>query len=157
MNASVDWMSRRRQGDRYMFLSEGEVVRVPSGSRNVPIIPPWVEQVGKRMGELMQLGDNWDSYGGNAPGFLSLATMVNVLNAIMRPNTPAPSLVPSPSGHLQAEWHIDGIDLEIEVLGARQVIGSYSNPHLPLQSWDDRQFDLDFTDLVAAIRSLEPR
>jgi hypothetical protein len=83
--------------------------------------------------------------------------MVSVLNSIMRSDTPAPSIVPSPRGHLQAEWHIGGIDLEIEVLTPTNVIASYSNADLPLLSWDDRPFALDFTSLAAAIQSLESR
>jgi hypothetical protein len=156
MNASIDWMRRRQQDDRRMFLTDGEVLHVPAGSRNAQRVPVWHERVINRVSELMQLRDNWDSYGGKAPGVLAAAAMVNVLNSIMRSDTPAPSIVPSPRGHLQAEWHIGGIDLEIEVLTPTEVIASYSHPHFPTQSWDDRPFALDFTDLVAAIQNLEP-
>src|ERR1700690_2040346 len=100
MNASVNWMSRRHQGDRRMLLSESEVLRSPAGWGNVPAIPPWHEEVATRLSELMRLRDNWDSYGGKPPGYLSVAAMVSVLNSIMRPDTPAPSIVPSPRGHL---------------------------------------------------------
>ncbi len=157
MNASIDWMSRRHQSDRRVLLTDGDVMRVPAGSRNLQAVPLWHENVINRLSELLQLRDNWDSYGGKAPGLLSASAMVSVLNAIMRADTPAPSIVPSPSGHLQAEWHTDGVDLEIEVLSPTDVIGSYSDTNLAWQSWDDRHFDLDFTDLVAAIESLEPR
>jgi len=157
MNASVNWMSRRHPGDRRMFLSESEVLRSPTGWHVVPAAPLWHDEVAARLSELMLLRDNWDSYGGRAPGHLSVMAMVSVLNSIMRSDTPAPSIVPSPRGHLQAEWHIGGIDLEIEVLTPTNVIASYSNADLPLLSWDDRPFALDFTSLAAAIQSLESR
>ena len=153
MSAAVDMM--RRQGNR-VFLTDGEVVRVPAGSRNAQRAPAWHEKVSNRLEELLQLKDNWDSYGGKAPGTLAAAAVVTVLNSIMRSDTPAPSIVPSPRGHLQVEWHIGGVDLEIEVLTPTQVIASFSHPQFPRQSWDDRQFALDFTALVAAIQSLEP-
>jgi hypothetical protein len=35
---------------------------------------------------------------------------------VMGGDTPSPSIVPTSDGHVQFEWHMRGIDLEVEVI-----------------------------------------
>lgn len=50
---------------------------------------------------------------------------VRVLNRVMDPDTPAPDLVLTVHGGLQLEWHMAGIDLEVEVFPNGDVVAAY--------------------------------
>ena len=45
----------------------------------------------------------------------------------MRPNTPAPSIVPTVRGGLQLEWHQTQIDLEVEITPHGTIHLAYEN------------------------------
>ena len=76
--------------------------------------------------------------------------MVEVLASVMNPNAPAPTLVPSPQGHLQAEWHMKGIDLEIEAVDPTHIFVDYEGPGGPLSD----VLSADLAELVRAINRL---
>jgi hypothetical protein len=75
----------------------------------------WQIEVLKPLIRYSELRQGWDSYSGLPlrldTGFFALL----VLNAVMRPRTPIPQVVPSPVGGVQLEWHEKGIDLELHV------------------------------------------
>jgi len=41
---------------------------------------------------------------------------MDVLRYVMTAETPSPFVAPTPEGHFQAEWHLNGVDLEVEVV-----------------------------------------
>lgn len=84
----------------------------------VPVIPAWVDAVLPRFAELLMLRPDWDSYGGRPLTNENFEAALNVLGHVMGPDTPAPWIVPLPSGGVQLEWH-DGA-LEIEVIVDRE-------------------------------------
>jgi hypothetical protein len=62
-----------------------------------------------------RLPDRWDGYSGRPlrmdTGFFAL----QVLEAVMRPRTPLPQVVPTAMGGVQFEWHERDIDLELHI------------------------------------------
>ncbi|MFK5985179.1 MAG: hypothetical protein QM479_07115 [Pseudomonadota bacterium] len=78
-------------------------------------IPKWYSETAESIYSILALSDNWDSYGANRFSQETAKAVDNLLRGIMHMNTPAPQLVPSASGTIQLEWHVGGIDLEIEV------------------------------------------
>ncbi len=70
----------------------------------------------KQLVSLLDLKENWNSYGAPPidPGTLGFA--LAFLVRTMRDGTPRPAVLASPRGGLQLEWHEQGIDLEIKVL-----------------------------------------
>jgi hypothetical protein len=162
MNAARDWMARQSRLSPRVYLSDDEVLPTTSGARHLHAsitwrdasVPSWQTRATDRLLDLLQLKNNWDSYGAKAPSLTAAVSLFNVLTSVVSRSTPAPSIVPSPHGHFQAEWHTNGVDLEIEVLTPTNVLVSYSDAN-GLQ-WE-RHFDLDFTDLVSAVDTLEQR
>lgn len=86
-----------------------------------------LEQILDRLNDLANLSANWDSYGAKRIDTLCIRTAFNVLASVMREDTPAPWIVPTPDGHVQFEWHTQGIDLEVEVSSAVSIHVSYED------------------------------
>lgn len=78
-------------------------------------IPRWLVAAMATLNKIIALPNNWDSYGAGRiqeqAAFYSLQVLAGLANEV----TPVPSLVPSPGGAIQIEWHTMDIDLEIEV------------------------------------------
>lgn len=61
---------------------------------------------------LLELGENWDSYGASPITPESVAGAERVANVVGKWE---PRAVPTPNGGVQLEWTVDGVDLEIEI------------------------------------------
>jgi len=79
--------------------------------------PKWQKAVLRKMAELMDLPQGWDSYEAMKPNREAAMFALEVLERLMHVDTPVPSIVPSHSGGIQLEWHLNQVDLEIHVLG----------------------------------------
>lgn len=83
----------------------------------VPKEPPkWFSVTLSSLARLLNLQDNWDSYGGRKPQLIAVIQGLKLLWQIMAINTPAPSVVPLSDGGIQFEWHRKNQDLEIAFL-----------------------------------------
>jgi hypothetical protein len=80
--------------------------------------PKWQKAVVSQLVTLMGLQAGWDSYGALKPNRESAMFALEVLEKLMHVDTPIPSIVPSHSGGIQLEWHVNQVDLEIHVAGA---------------------------------------
>jgi hypothetical protein len=113
-------------------------------------LPAWLEPTVRRVNELLRLPKGWDSYGANAIRSEAAYAMVKLLTEVMCCDSPLPSIVPSPEGHLQAEWHTKGIDLEVEVVAPLQILVRFESP---TTAWEDILTN-DVTSLVKAVDAL---
>jgi hypothetical protein len=69
-----------------------------------------------KLAEVLALEPNWDSYGAAAVSRESVvAALEDVLPLVMEDGTFLPAVVPTPRGGIQFEWHMCGLDVEIEV------------------------------------------
>lgn len=106
-------------------MSEAQVIsmRPPPVTQTSLVSPParWVKPTIERMVELLNLPANWDSYGAARIRPDAAKAMFDVLQDLLTANSLAPTIVPSPHGHLQAEWHVNGVDLELEVMNPTRV------------------------------------
>lgn len=91
------------------------------GRASRPDAPEWRSEVALKVSELLDLSDNWDSY--DAPPIRSEtgAFAMQILSMFATPETPVPSVVPSPVGGIQFEWHIADLDFEIHVAAPYEV------------------------------------
>lgn len=80
----------------------------------------------------------------------ALDAMITVLADVLTASSPAPTLVPSPQGHLQAEWHLNGRHLEVEVVDPTHIAVDYEGPE---GNWTE-VISLDLRRLVRAIDRL---
>ena len=102
-------------------LSQQQVQTISDTSEDdaVPVAPEavraaarWLEE---RIGPLLWLAPNWDSYGGRAV----LANVADFAQSLLAPllaqKVPAPMIVPTSEGGLALEWHRAAADLVIHI------------------------------------------
>jgi hypothetical protein len=89
--------------------------------------PKWIEPVIARMGQLVDLKNNWDQRGSAEVSIDALRYAANILSRTMPPTAPPPSIVPLGHGGVQLLWHNDKADLEIEVLRPNEIVVYHLN------------------------------
>ena len=93
----------------------------------------------RRLNELLGLQRNWDSYGADPIKLVSVETALDLLSVVIDYGTPLASIVPTPEGGVQLEWHIRGVDLEIE-------IDAFGRPHAYFSDGeDDTEWEADLS------------
>lgn len=97
----------------------------------------WLMPLVTRICELGFLPENWDSYGARPISPQNAASALEILMDVLTRDTPTPSIVPTCRGGLQAEWHVAGIDLEIE----------FHSPHQTSLSFEDGEQDEELEDV----------
>lgn len=98
--------------------------------------PRWVEGVIRQIREIVKLQEGWDSYGARRVSPEAVDSVVDLLFSIMRTDTPEPDIVPTAGGRAQIEWHMEGIDLEVEVLSTTRFFVSFEREQRPDQTWE---------------------
>lgn len=88
-----------------------------------------LDQILSVLNRLIALPPNWDSYGALQIDISRTRVAFNVLMEVMREDTPAPSIVPTSDGHIQFEWHMRGIDLEVEVISPVTIRVMYEDQY----------------------------
>lgn len=83
---------------------------------NVPLpVPRWFRATAEDVCRVLNLANNWDSYGAPRIDRTLAGTGLGLLLEVMDPDTPAPTVVPTAEGGIQFEWHSGGMDVEIEL------------------------------------------
>jgi hypothetical protein len=85
----------------------------------------WTRSLQNRLNELVSLQPGWDGYTGRPVSYTVAAFAAAILNELHISGVQVPSLVPGSDGTLQIEWHVNNIDIELDVLGANNVIASF--------------------------------
>ena len=144
----------------FSFSSYGNLGYVEENNQQFLIDTPrrqtWQIDVLTQIVKLLRLNDNWDTYGAKSLCLSTGRAMYSVLNALMRDETPVPTIVPTSDGTLQAEWHTRQIDLEIEVI-SDSLIDVYFKDHVADLPDIDEQLNVDLTKLEQCIRLLTSR
>jgi hypothetical protein len=94
---------------------------------------PWfVEYVEAGLNGLLELRDGWDGRRARAITTAAAQSTVEVLAALMNDASAPPQLFPLPDGGIQAEWHVGGNHIEVEIDGdgeahilAQDIDGAY--------------------------------
>jgi hypothetical protein len=150
----VDDFYAESQSD--MTISAGDYVESKPVPRRKLLIaddgsPAWREDAINRLDQLVNLKPDWDSYGGKPVSKRLANTVLEVLGSLMREQTPRPSIVPTPAGHIQLEWHTKQIDLEVEVASPILLRVAFED-HQTGDEWEqDLMADLSRLDQAVAI------
>lgn len=107
----------------------------------------WTVSVEEQISKLLELPSNWDTYGASRIRIEAVDSLIKVLHDVMNPTTPPPTIVPVADGHLQAEWHTGGVNLEVEVIDPLQIDVYYSGPS---GEWND-VLGIDLSQLTEAL------
>jgi len=77
--------------------------------------PVWLNAVYSRFEHLLSLLENWDSCGAKKISEDSIAQGYRVLSRLLINELTLPSIIPSNDGSIQLEWHLQNVDVEIEI------------------------------------------
>lgn len=113
---------------------------------------PWIPSLRQDIIKLTSLPQNWDSYDARKISVFKASTSLGVILALAGEDTPKPTVVPLPNGCLQYEWHINGVDLEIEFRSAFKANVFYENLLLGTE-WEG-ELAYDFEKLAEFIGKL---
>ncbi len=115
------------------------------------LLPSWFRYTVASLDELARLPANWDSYGAMRIRHSSILATVGLLASIAREDTPSPSVVPTNRGTVMLEWHVRGIDLEVEVFGPGRLHVAFEDVS------DGTQWEAEIgSDLTRLVECVEP-
>lgn len=117
--------------------------------------PAWVEPTVRSLRELLCLGPDWDTNGASPIDPKCVEAAFELAFDALRDDTPVPSVVPTSRGGLQFEWHLGGVDLEIEFLSATRVLGLFED-QVTGECWE-KDLTSNRQPLVEAISALARR
>src|SRR5688500_2732476 len=80
--------------------------------------PAWFGPTRRSIQELLQLPENWNSYGARPIDPELAASALRLLVKVAPTDAPPPIVVPTTRGGILLEWHLHEVDLEVETLAA---------------------------------------
>lgn len=105
------------------FISESEIFKINNSNytdQNETIRVcqkhDWLPIVKRKLEFLLSMPENWNGYGELRINKNSAIAAYNVLMDLSC-IYPEPDIVPTNNGDIQAEWHMNGVDLELEFIG----------------------------------------
>ncbi|WP_420413278.1 hypothetical protein [Roseibium sp.] len=112
----------------------------------------WIQGLEDRFNELTSLPLGWDGYNGQPVTFNCAQFAANLIERLCIDSVPAPQLVPGADGTLQLEWHMNGFDIEIDVLAPYLVIATRCNHESGID--EEIEIQSDFSELADWIEVL---
>ncbi len=89
----------------------------------------WFNQTISEIVQLLWLPKEWNSDNPKKITAKVIERMLAILLAILDPDSIAPAVVPTTRGGVQVEWHINGIDFEIEAFDMNKLEYFFSGPN----------------------------
>jgi hypothetical protein len=116
----------------------------------------WLEATLESLERLLTLLPGWDSYGAKAVDPVCAWAAWHLLTAVLREDSPAPAMVPTVRGGVQLEWHVNGVDLEIEVGASRRYHVSFED-NTTGKAWEKELTGSEVGELAPLVGRLSPR
>jgi hypothetical protein len=83
----------------------------------VAILTPKQAEAMRRLGDIVRLSPNWDSYGSPPPTSTAVGIVMDLLLKIDDRNLPSAHVVPVSGGGVQLEWRQSDRELQLEISG----------------------------------------
>lgn len=112
----------------------------------------WIQELEDRFDVLTSLPRGWDGYDGQPVSFNCAQFAANLIERLCVANVPPPQLVPGSDGTLQLEWHMNGFDVEVDVLGPYSVVATRFDHESDLD--EEIEIQTDFSELASWIEGL---
>lgn len=110
-------------GNRRELRRDGQRV----SEAGTAVEPLWLRPVVAGLEAILSLPEGWNSYHAHRIDGQAAIRAVQLLLDTAQAETPAPSVVPTAPGGVQLEWHMRGIDLEVEITPDLQVEAAYED------------------------------
>ena len=133
-----------------------DVVNLPLPSRATLSEPEvtWAKAVRERLNHVCALPVGWDGYRGHPTRFDVAEFAIQLLRRLCKPHTPAPSIVPLPSGGLQIEWHTPNAEIELMIRAPLQVEAWVADPRAQDDGIEFPPLTADFTQILPWVQKL---
>jgi hypothetical protein len=114
-------------------------------------LPAWSDEVGRQVGQLRELGVNWDGRGSAAVSRDVLIFAWYMLWQIMMRSTTPPSLIPLGDGGVQLLWSNDIAEVAVEVIRPNDI----SIYYLEHTTGEEREWNAstEFSELAGLLRT----
>ena len=89
--------------------------------------PIWREAVEEQLRYVLKLEEGWDGFEAGPIRRDVVTYAYQLLDSIMKRKSPAPHITPMSNQGLLLEWHLEDIDLEIEIEAANNAWVSFEN------------------------------
>ena len=114
----------------------------------------WAEAIENRFHEITTLPHGWDGYSGEPVSKQCAHFAKSMLEQLWVDGVPPPSIVPGSDGSLQVEWHRNGYDVELDVLGEDNVVATlncrdYESQEIELEIQNNFSQILGWMNLIA--------
>jgi hypothetical protein len=113
----------------------------------------WRQPIKERLDYLCQLSLGWDGYRARPVSFSTAHFALRLLESVCDSTTPAPSIVPGPSGDLQIEWHLKSGDIELHVRAPNDV-HAWRETLSTGENGEELRLTIDFTLVARWVRNL---
>lgn len=137
---------------------KSKLYTLPTGAFEVSFgdeLPPWFDTTMGSLLEILALGPGWDGHAAPPIHPRIAQDALKLLCSVMDHRTPPPSIVPTYRGFLQMEWHRNGIDLEIEILGGHRIHLWFEDQATGREV--DRELTTDLSQLTECVSELSSR
>ena len=108
-------------------LCRGLEIKLPARKWQKLREAEWFNATRQAMAALPWDTDNWTT-GGTRTQLSAVASMLTILINVLDTHTPPPTIAPTWIGGVQAEWHRNGVDFEIEATPQGQVEYFFKSP-----------------------------
>ena len=132
------------------------VVGFPANFARATLTQPqitWADEVTARLNHICALSPGWDGYRGRSTRFDVAEFAISLLRRVCKPHTPAPVIIPLPSGGLQIEWHHDEAQIELTIRAPYNVEVWTADPHADPDG-QEVHLTTDFTSILPIIHKL---
>jgi hypothetical protein len=154
------WYSTERQSidafGRGRLRQDADVVPFPRGSARATLTQPqvtWADEVTSRLRHICALPTGWDGYHGRPTRVDVVEFAIALLQRVCKPHTPAPAIIPLPSGGLQIEWHHDDAQIELSIRAPHNVEVWMADSRTGLEG-EEAHLTIDFTSILPFIHKL---
>ena len=116
----------------------------------------WLGSAAEQLARIAALQEDWDSYGAPPISRARIVAACDLIQAVADDRAPAPTLVPTPEGSIQLEWHSHGIELEVLMLSDTEMEVSFEDLLGELPEYEE-VLSFDLTLLSKYVRLLGER
>lgn len=163
MNLAADMPNLRTLPDAMSAQQTGTVV-IRTSADSLTILPlqrrmgsnpvAWY-RARQRLGQIARLRPGWNAGRAAAPDQHTVHFAAIELASLESAGVPAPTVNPSPDGAIYAEWHLNGVDLEVIFEAPYKIIALIEDSQHVIPPFDGEDPDLGKT--LEALKELRAR
>lgn len=90
--------------------------------------PTWLDDAAQRLEALVDLPENWNSYGARQVSISTALDAMDLLARLYDLGLPSPGIIPTATGGVQLEWDVSGLELELVLGPGGEMFAMFDDP-----------------------------